>query len=240
MENKTIARVHSFDTLGAVDGPGLRYIIFLQGCALRCKYCQNRDTWDCSIGTEYSVQQLLEKVLRYQNYFVSSGGGVTVSGGEPLLQQDFLIEFFKCLKQHGISTAIDTSGMFKITPKLEELIKYTDLFLLDIKSINDDVCKNITGFSNKLELEFAKFLSDNNKKMWIRQVLVPGYTDNPTDLLNLKNFLSTLKTVEKVDVLPYHDFGKFKWQNLGLTYPLENIRTANDEDLKKAKEFLNI
>ena len=240
MENKTVAKVHSFDTLGAVDGPGIRYVIFLQGCALKCKYCQNRDTWDCHEGTMYTVSELVEKVLRYKNYFLSSGGGVTVSGGEPLLQQDFLIEFFKCLKTHGIQTAVDTSGMFKITPKLEELINYTDLFLLDIKSMNDEVCKNITGFSNKLELEFAKFLSQNNKKMWIRQVLVPGYTDNPNDLLDLKIFLSSLKTVEKVDILPYHDFGKFKWLNLGLEYPLKNVRTANDDDVKNAKRILGI
>ncbi|MBR2744547.1 MAG: pyruvate formate lyase-activating protein [Clostridia bacterium] len=240
MDNEVFARVHSFDTFGAVDGPGIRFIIFMQGCALRCKYCQNRDTWNCNAGTMYSVSELVEKVLRYKNYFLSSGGGVTVSGGEPLLQQDFLIEFFKELKKYGISTAIDTSGMFQITPKLEELIKYTDLFLLDIKSINDEMCQNITGFSNKLELNFANYLSQNGKKIWIRHVLVPGYTDSEKDLLKLKSFLASLNTVEKIDILPYHDLGKFKWENLNQIYPLENIRTANEDDVKKAKLILGL
>lgn len=172
-ENKLLARIHSFDTLGAVDGPGLRFIIFFQGCALRCKYCQNRDTWSKDEGTLYSVDDIIKKILRYKNYFISSGGGVTLSGGDPLLQQDFVIELLKELKKNNISAAIDTSGMFAITEKIKEIISLADIFLLDIKSINSDICKELTGFSNKLELEFAKYLSDNGKRIWIRQVLVP-------------------------------------------------------------------
>ena len=240
MDNKLLARVHSIDTLGAVDGPGIRFIIFMQGCGLQCKYCQNRDTWDCTIGTKYTVQELVNHVLKYKNYFVSSGGGVTISGGEPLLQQDVLIELFKELKKHNISTAIDTSGNFKLTDKLKELIDLTDLFLLDIKCINDKICKELTGVSNKLELEFAKYLSSINKDMWIRQVLVPGYTDKEEDLLKLKDFLHSLTNVKHIDILPYHDFGRFKWENLNVPYPLDGVRTANNEDVERAKRILEI
>lgn len=240
MKEEILAKVHSFDTFGAADGPGIRFIIFLQGCHLSCKYCQNRDTWDCSIGTKYSVSEILEKILRYKNYFISSNGGVTVSGGEPLLQQDFIIELFTELKKHNISTAIDTSGSFAITDKLKKLISLTDLFLLDIKCINDSICKDLTGVSNKLELNFARYLSDINKDVWIRQVLVPGITDNKDDLIALKTFLSTLKNVKKIDILPYHDLGKFKWEELGIPYPLENVRTANDDDVKRAKDILGL
>ena len=238
--NNQVARIHSFETFGAVDGPGIRYIIFFQGCHLQCKYCQNRDTWDTTQGTLYTVNDLVTKILKYKNYFLSSGGGVTVSGGEPLLQADFIIELFKELKKHNISTAIDTSGIIKINDKIKELINLTDLFLLDIKCINDEICKVLTGVSNKLELEFAKYLSDNNKDIWIRQVLVPGYTDNTNDLYDLKQFLDTLKTVKRIDILPYHDLGKFKWENLNLKYPLEGVRTANNEDVAKAKKILGI
>lgn len=240
MSKDLLARVHSFETFGATDGPGIRYIIFLQGCHLRCKYCQNRDTWDTNLGDFYTVSDLVSKILRYKNFFEASGGGVTVSGGEPLLQADFVIQLFKELKKLGISTAIDTSGIFKITDKIKELISLTDLFLLDIKSINDEICKELTGSSNKLELEFAKYLSDNNKDIWIRQVLVPGITDKEEDLYKLKDFISTLKTVKKIDILPYHDLGKFKWTNLGLQYPLETVRTAKPEDVEKAKKILGI
>lgn len=240
MEKNILAKVHSFDTLGAVDGPGIRYVIFLQGCHLHCKYCQNRDTWDPRYGETYSVSDLLTKILKYKNYFITSGGGVTVSGGEPLLQQDFLIQFFKELKKYGISTAIDTSGIIALTQKVKELIELTDLFLLDIKCINDEKCRELTGFSNKLELEFAKYLSSINKDIWIRQVLVPGITDSEEDLLQLKKFLESLSSVKRIDILPYHDLGKFKWENLGVDYPLKNVRTANNNDVERAKKILGI
>ena len=207
------ARIHSFESLGAVDGPGVRFVIFMQGCSLKCKYCQNRDTWDIHGGNEYSVDEILEKILRYKNYFMPNGG-VTISGGEPLLQAKFLIELFTKLKEHSIHTCIDTSGSFDLTCDIKKLIDLTDLFLLDIKCINDEKCIELTGVSNKKELNFAKYLSDNNKPLWIRQVLVPGITDDEQDLLELKNFISSLRTVEKVEVLPYHNLGKFKWEKL--------------------------
>lgn len=232
--------IHSFETFGAVDGPGIRFVIFTQGCNLKCKYCQNRDTWCHSGGTMYSVQDLLDKIERYKNYILPSGGGVTVSGGEPLLHLEFLISLFKELKNRGIPTAIDTSGVFYLTPKIIELISLTDLFLLDIKCINDEICKDLTGVSNKKELEFARYLSDNGVHMWIRQVLVPGYTDKKEDLIKLKEFLSTLKTVDKVEFLPYHDMGKFKWLELGFEYPLEGVPVATPEDVDRAKKILGI
>lgn len=232
--------IHSFETFGAVDGPGIRFVIFTQGCNLKCKYCQNRDTWCHSGGTMYSVKDVLDKIERYKNYILPSGGGVTVSGGEPLLHLEFLIVLFKELKNRGIPTAIDTSGVFYLTPKIKELISLTDLFLLDIKCINDEICKDLTGVSNKKELEFARYLSDNGVHMWIRQVLVPGYTDKEEDLIELKDFLSTLKTVDKVEILPYHDMGKFKWLELGLEYPLEGVPVATPEDVDRAKKILGL
>lgn len=238
--NDITCPIHSFETFGAVDGPGIRFIIFTQGCNLKCKYCQNRDTWCHQGGTMYSVQQVLDKIEKYKNYIIPSGGGVTVSGGEPLLHLEFLTALFKELKNQGISTAIDTSGVFYLTPKIKEVIELTDLFLLDIKCINDDICKDLTGVSNKKELEFAEYLSKQGKHIWIRQVLVPGYTDKEEDLKKLKRFISSLKTVDKVEILPYHDMGKFKWENLGMKYPLEGIRTATNDDVERAKNILEI
>ncbi len=232
-------RIHSFESLGAVDGPGVRFVVFMQGCALKCKYCQNRDTWNLKGGTTYSSDEIVEKILRYKNYIMPNGG-VTISGGEPLLQAKFLIELFTKLRQYNIHTCIDTSGSVVLTDEIKELINLTDLFLLDIKCINDEKAINLTGVSNKKELEFAKYLSSINKPMWIRQVLVPGYTDDEQDLIKLREFISTLKFVEKVEVLPYHDLGKFKWEQLGEVYPLENVRTANNDDVKRAKEILEI
>ncbi len=232
-------RIHSFESLGAVDGPGVRFVVFMQGCALKCKYCQNRDTWNLKGGTTYSSDEIVEKILRYKNYIMPNGG-VTISGGEPLLQAKFLIELFTKLRQYNIHTCIDTSGSVVLTDEIKELINLTDLFLLDIKCINDEKAINLTGVSNKKELEFAKYLSSINKPMWIRQVLVPGYTDDEQDLTKLREFISTLKSVKKVEVLPYHDLGKFKWEQIGEVYPLENVRTANNDDVKRAKEILEI
>lgn len=239
--NKIIrGRIHSFESFGAVDGPGIRFIVFFQGCSLRCKYCHNRDTWTLNSGTEYTADELLAKISRYKNYFTVSGGGVTLSGGEPLIQQDFLLELIPKLKKAGIHVAIDTSGSFPITEKMKKIIDLTDLFLLDIKCINDDICKDLVGISNKLELEFAKYLSEIGKDVWIRQVLVPGITDQEDDLLELKEFLSTLKNIKKIEILPYHALGSFKWKNLGCNYELEDVPNATTEDVTRAKKILDI
>ena len=239
-ENKLIGRIHSFESFGAVDGPGIRFVVFFQGCGLRCKYCHNRDTWPLNSGLEYTSDELISKILRYKNYFTVSGGGVTFSGGEPLLQQDFLLELLSKLKKLGIHTAIDTSGCFPLTDKMKTIIDLANLFLLDIKCINDDICKDLVGVSNKLELEFARYLSEINKPVWIRQVLVPGITDHEEDLLQLKDFLATLKNIKKVEILPYHDLGRFKWENLGCNYELEDVPNATTEDVARAKKILSL
>ncbi len=232
------ARIHSFESFGTVDGPGIRFVIFMQGCNLKCKYCHNRDTWNLCGGKEYSLHEILLKINRYKYYFTSSGGGVTVSGGEPLLQFKFITNLFTELKKQQIHTAIDTSGSFFITDEIKKLIDLTDLFLLDIKCINDEICKELTGVSNKLELSFAKYLSSINKDIWIRQVLIPGITDKEEDLLKLKEFINSLQSVKKVEFLPYHDMGRFKWEKIEGNYPLDGIRTANIDDVKRAKKIV--
>lgn len=236
---KYYAKVHSIESFGTVDGPGIRFVLFMQGCHLKCKYCHNRDTWDMKDGNYASLDDIFNKIMRYKNY-IYPNGGVTITGGEPLLQVHFLIQLFTKLKEKGIHTCIDTSGMVSLTDDIKKLLNLTDLILLDIKHIDDEKCKDLVGFSNKLELEFAKYLSDNNIPMWIRQVLIPGYTDNKEDLLKLKKFLSTLKNVEKVEILPYHDLGKHKWLKLELKYELDGTRTATNQDVKRAKEILGM
>lgn len=233
------AKIHSIESFGTVDGPGIRFVLFLQGCHLKCKYCHNRDTWDINNGEYKSLDNIFEKIMKYKNY-IHPNGGVTVTGGEPLLQVKFLIELFKKLKKENIHTCIDTSGMVSLTDDIKYLLSLTDLVLLDIKHINTEKCKDLVGFNNEKELQFAKYLSDNNIHMWIRQVLIPGYTDDEKDLLQLKNFIDNLKTVDKIEILPYHDMGKYKWKQLGLNYELENVRSTTDEDIKKAKKILGI
>ncbi len=240
MEEKDLkyyAKVHSIESFGTVDGPGIRFVLFLQGCHLQCKYCHNRDTWNINGGDYKSLDDIFAKISRYKNY-IYKDGGVTVTGGEPLLQAKFLIELFKKLKKAKIHTCIDTSGMVALTDDIKKLLTLTDLVLLDIKHIDDEKCKKLVGKSNKLELEFAKYLSDNNIKMWIRQVLIPEYTDDENDLKKLKDFISSLNNVEKVEILPYHDMGKYKWKNLNCRYELENVRPATDSDIEKAKKIL--
>ena len=239
MEDLT-GKIHSIETFGTVDGPGIRYVIFLQGCHLRCKYCHNRDTWDTTIGTPKKVSELVQDIQKYSDYIKFSKGGVTVTGGEPLLQPKFLIALFTELKKLGYHTALDTSGMFPLTPEVKQVLSLTDLVLLDIKHIDDEKCKDLVGFSNKLELEFANYLSENGIKMWIRQVIIPGITDDENDLIRLKEFLQTLKTVEKIELNPYHTLGVYKWEDLGLEYPLKGVRQANNEDIERAKRILGI
>ena len=235
-------RIHSFESFGTVDGPGIRFVVFLQGCPLRCQYCHNPDTWKVG-GTEYTVEDVATRILRYRNYF-GEKGGVTVSGGEPLLQIEFVTQLFTRLKEQGIHTCVDTSGITfqagneQSVEKHEKLLAVTDLFLLDIKHIDEDACKSLTGMSNVNTLQFAKFLSDNGKKMWIRQVLVPNLTDNEESLKRTRAFIDTLKTVEKVEVLPYHTLGTVKYEKLGLDYPLKGVEPPTKESLAKAKEIL--
>ena len=235
-------RVHSFESFGTVDGPGIRFVVFLQGCPLRCLYCHNPDTWRAG-GEEYSAETVAVRALKYRNYF-GENGGVTVTGGEPLLQIDFVIELFTLLKAKGIHTCVDTSGItFKAdnaasVEKHKKLLEVTDLFLLDIKHIDEEACKKLTGQSNENTLAFAKFLSDNQKPIWIRQVLVPGITDDEESLLRTKAFIDTLSSVEKVEVLPYHTMGVVKYERLGMEYPLKDVKSPTKERVMHAKRIL--
>lgn len=235
-------RIHSFESFGTVDGPGIRFIVFLQGCPLRCQYCHNPDTWSFG-GKEYTAEEVAKQALRYRNYF-GEKGGVTVTGGEPLLQIEFVIELFTLLKAQGLHTCVDTSGItfdensIESVAKHEKLLSVTDLFLLDIKHIDDTACKKLTGQGNVRTLAFAKFLSDRKKPMWIRQVLVPGLTDDEEDLKKTRAFLNTLETVEKVEVLPYHTMGVVKYEKLGIEYPLKDVEAPKKESVAKAKEIL--
>ena len=237
-----IGRIHSFESFGTVDGPGIRYVVFLQGCPLRCQYCHNPDTWGAG-GKEYTAEQVVTQAMRYRNYF-GANGGVTVTGGEPLLQIDFVIELFTLLKQKGMHTCVDTSGITfnedsqSSVDKHKALLAVTDLFLLDIKHIDDEACRKLTGQSNKNTLAFAKFLSDNKKPMWIRQVLVPNLTDGEEDLRKTRAFIDSLQTVERVEVLPYHTMGEVKYEKLGLEYPLKGVETPAKERVAFAKRIL--
>ena len=237
---KYYAKIHSTESFGTVDGPGIRFVLFLQGCHLQCKYCHNRDTWDMNGGEYKLIDEIIEKIKRYKNYIMPSGGGVTVTGGEPLLQANFVLELFKRLKADGISTCIDTSGMVGLTDEIKEVLQYTDLVLLDIKHIDSEKCKELVGVSNKLELEFARYLSNNNIPIWIRQVIIPGITDNEQDLIMLKDFIKSLNTLEKVELLPYHNLGEYKWEKLGFEYKLKGVRPANSDDIEKTKKILGI
>ncbi len=235
-------RIHSFESFGTVDGPGIRYVIFLQGCPLRCQYCHNPDTWGAG-GTEYTVEQVASQALRYKNYF-GDKGGVTVTGGEPLLQMEFVTELFASLKAKGVHTCIDTSGFTfqKDNPqsveKHKRLMELTDLVLLDIKHIDEEKCKALTGQSNQNTLAFATFLSDMKKPTWIRQVLVPGLTDSESDLRATRAFIQTLQSVEKVEVLPYHTMGLVKYEKLGMDYPLKDVQAPSKERVAFAKRIL--
>lgn len=239
MDKQNYAKIHSIETFGTVDGPGIRFVTFFQGCNLECKYCHNRDTWNINDGKYISVDELFNKILNYKTYIIPNGG-FTASGGEPLLQPHFLISLFKKLKQENIHTAIDTSGMVDLTEPIKELLSLTDLVLLDIKHINPEKSKELVGASNEKELAFAKYLSDNNIPIWIRQVIVPGITDNEDDLIKLKDFISSLKTVKNIELLPYHNLGKHKWETLGFEYKLKDIRQATIDDINRAKTILRI
>ena len=235
-------RIHSVESFGSADGPGVRYIVFLKGCNMRCQYCHNPDTWAKDGGELMTPEEVLKKALRYKTYWKEKGG-ITVSGGEALLQIDFVTELFRLAKEKGVNTCLDTSGNpfsweepFK--SKFDELMKYTDLFMLDIKHMDDAAHRKLTGQTNQNILEMAAYLSDHGKAMWIRHVLVPGITTEEDELYRLRSFLDTLKTVERVEVLPYHTLGVFKWKELGIPYQLEGVDPPTKEQIDRAKEIL--
>lgn len=235
--------VHSLESFGSVDGPGVRYVIFLTGCAMRCQFCHNPDTWDMPKGTPYTADELVKTALRYQTYW-GEQGGITVSGGEPLLQIDFLTELFRKAKEQGIHTTLDTSGNpftreESFFEKIQELMKYTDLVMLDIKHIDDEKHKVLTGWTNENILDMAKYLDELHKPVWIRHVLVPERSDEDTALEKLHEFIEGLGNVERVEVLPYHTLGEYKWKELGYDYPLRGIEPPTKERVEHAKQILH-
>ncbi len=243
--NPLKAAVHSVESFGNIDGPGIRYIVFFQGCMLRCKYCHNPDTWELhnDDAKMMTTDELVKEIVKYKPYFQASGGGVTVSGGEPLLQLDFVLELFSKLKTLGINTCVDTCGGFYantliINEKIKKLITLTDLFLVDLKHIDNEQHQRLTKRTNKNIIAFTNFLSENGAKMWIRHVLVPQWTDDDFYLQKLREYIDTLQGVERVEVLPYHDMAKFKYEELGIEYPLEGIERPSRERLENAIKIL--
>ena len=234
--------IHSTESFGSVDGPGVRFVIFTAGCPMRCQFCHNPDTWNMKAGTLTSTDDLIKKALRYRSYW-GDEGGITVSGGEPLLQIDFLTELFKKAKENGIHTTLDTSGnpFTREEPffsKFNELMQYKDLILLDIKHIDEKEHIRLTGHTNKNILDLATYLSDMKKPVWIRHVLVPKRSDKDEYLDRLHEFILTLHNVERVEVLPYHTLGAYKWKELGMEYPLEGIDPPTAERVENARKRL--
>ena len=240
--DKNIARIHSIESFGSVDGPGIRFVAFLKGCNMRCQFCHNPDTWDMNGGEAKTSDELLSQALKYKSYWKKQGG-ITVSGGEPLLQIDFLIEFFKKAKAKGVHVTLDTSGSIftreePFFSKFNELMQYTDLILLDIKHIDEKEHIRLTGHTNKNILDLATYLSDMKKPVWIRHVLVPKRSDKDEYLDRLHEFILTLHNVERVEVLPYHTLGAYKWKELGMEYPLEGIDPPTAERVENARKRL--
>jgi len=236
--------IHKIETFGSVDGPGVRFVLFLQGCALRCQYCHNRDSWAMKAGKVMRVEEIMTEVLKYKEFFDASDGGITVSGGEPLLQMPFLIALFTACKKYNIHTTIDTSGDVRLSTKqkedeLRQLLALTDLVLLDVKLMDAEKHKDLTGFTNEHILAFGRFVADVGVPMWIRRTLVPGLTDAETDLRATADYIRELSVVEKVEVLPYHAMGEAKWEQLGYDYPLKNQVSPSEEQVLHAEKILS-
>lgn len=235
-------KIHSTESFGSVDGPGVRYLIFFQGCPMRCLYCHNADTWDTAKGELKSADELLDLAERYRGYW-GKKGGITVSGGEPLAQPEFLLELLEKAKQKGIHTCVDTSGQpfSKNEPffsVFERICESTDLFLVDIKHIRREEHIELTGHENGNILEMLRYLSDAEKPVWIRHVLVPGITDNDLFLRETREFIDTLKNIRRVEVLPYHSMGAYKWRELGYDYSLEGTTPPDEERIENARRIL--
>lgn len=227
--------IHSIETCGTVDGPGLRYVVFFQGCPLRCKFCHNPDTWKVNAGKETSVDELVEDILKYRNFI--KNGGVTLTGGEPLLQADFAAELLKRLKSEGIHTAIDTSGAIPLE-KCKEAVDTADLILLDIKSIDTVVAKDLTGKGNEDALALLDYLESTGKAVWIRHVVVPGITENYEAIEKLGQYLEKFTVIDRVEILPFHKMGEYKWKELGYNYELLDTKTPEKASIDTIKDIL--
>lgn len=230
--------IHSLETFGTVDGPGIRFVLFMQGCLLKCQYCHNPDTWALDGGKEMTLEEVLAEIEPYLSYYRSSGGGLTISGGEPTLQAHFVAEIFKEVKRRwGLHTTLDSNG-FNEPDRIHDLLDHTDLVLLDLKHIDDEKHIKLTGKSNERTLKTAKWLSEQGRKMWIRHVYVPGIHNEEEDLLNLGRFIGTLNGVEKFEILPYHQMGIYKWEALGKVYPLEGVPSPSEEEVERAYRLI--
>ncbi len=226
--------IDSFETMGLVDGPGVRFVVFMQGCPLRCAYCHNPETWSDKKKIEMTAEELVKKILKYKPYF-GDDGGVTFSGGEPLKQPEFLLEALKECKKHNLHTCLDTSGFGE---NYEEILDYVDLVILDVKAIVPEKYKALTGQVMDKYNKFLETCQKKNKKLWLRQVIVPGYNDTKEDILKLKDYIKNIKNVERVELLPYHSMAKEKYKNLGIKYRLENVLDMDKEKCKQLEKFL--
>lgn len=229
-------KIHSIESMGLVDGPGIRVVVFMQGCALRCKYCHNPDTWTPNGGEEYTAEALVKKIARFRSYFERSGGGVTFSGGDPLRQPEFLLEALKLCKENGINTCLDTAGYG--LGEYEEILKYTDLVLFDIKHYTKEGYKNVTLMEMDESLNFLAAMQKANTKMWIRHVVVPGLTDGEEHINGLKEFIKDIKNVEKIELLPYHLLGVNKYETMGMNYPLDGVDSMDKKVCEDYKLIL--
>lgn len=234
-----IGRIHSYETFGAADGPGVRFIVFLHGCGFRCRYCHNPDTWATPACGEATADEVLARALRYKTYWRDKGG-ITVSGGEPMLQAEFVCELFEKAKAKGVTTCLDTAaGPFdENNATIRRLLDLTDTVLLDIKHIDSAAHRDLTGADNDSVLACARYLSAIGKPVWIRHVLVPGVTDDPAAARRLRAFLDTLTNVRRVDVLPYHVLGLHKWHELGLDYTLEGVEPPTEDSIRRIRKIL--
>jgi len=230
-------KLHSFESCGTVDGPGLRFVIFMQGCPLRCKYCHNPDTWKVSDAKyERTVDFVVGEIQKYKHFFMSEGG-ITITGGEPFVQPDFIEAVFEACQEEEIHTAVDTAG-YIFNDRVKQILEKVDLVLLDIKSMDPVKYKELTGVELENTLEFAKYLASINKPVWVRHVLVPGITDNDEDLKKLADFCIGLGNVDLVEILPFHKLGEHKWEEMGLKYQLEDVQPPSKERVENAKDIL--
>lgn len=226
--------IHSIETGGTIDGPGIRYVVFLKGCPLRCKYCHNPDTWLKTGGKKMFVEDIVSDILKYKNFIKS--GGVTISGGEPLMQAPFTLEVLKSCKENNIHTAIDTSGYYHIS-KCKEVFKYTDLILLDIKANDTETCKKLTGKGNENAFEVLEYACENNIPVWIRHVVVPGFTDNLEEAQKLSQRLKKYSCIKKIEILPFHKMGEYKWEKLKFKYTLKDTKEPDKNLILQIKEI---
>ena len=234
-----LGRIHSFESCGTVDGPGIRFIVFFQGCLMRCLYCHNRDTWDTHTGSVVSVDELMKEAVTYRHFMNATGGGVTASGGEAILQAEFVRDWFRACQAEKIHTCLDTNGFVRrYDPVIDELIDATDLVMLDLKQMDDNIHQKLVGVSNQRTLEFARYLAKRGQKTWIRYVVVPGWSDDDHSVHLLGEFMQDMKNIEKIELLPYHELGKHKWETMGEEYKLNGVKPPSKEVMERVKGIL--